>query len=48
MKLPFRVRGRGALWSMPPADQAAILPFVITCISDERKLVQDVDLGYQR
>jgi hypothetical protein len=47
-KLPFRVRGRGALWSMPAADQAAILPFVITCVQDERRLVQEVDLGYQQ
>ena len=30
------------------ADQAAILPFVITCIADERRLVQDVDLGYRQ
>jgi hypothetical protein len=44
--LPFRLKGRGALWSMPAADQAAILPFVITCIADERALVQDVDMGY--
>jgi hypothetical protein len=44
--LPFRLKGRGALWSMPAADQAAILPFVITCIVDDRALVQDVDMGY--
>jgi hypothetical protein len=46
-KLPFRLRGRGSLWTMPPADQAAILPFVLTCIEDDRKLVQEVDIGYQ-
>jgi hypothetical protein len=47
-KLPFRVRGRGSLWSMPAADQAAILPFVLTCVRDERSLVQEIDLGYDR
>jgi acylphosphatase len=47
-KLPFRLRGRGSLWSMPAADQAVILPFVLTCIEDDRRLVQDVDVGYER
>jgi hypothetical protein len=48
VKLPFRMRGRGSLWSMPAADQAVILPFVITCLIDDRKLLQDVDLSYIR
>jgi hypothetical protein len=28
---PFLVRGISAVWAMPPADQAAILPFMLTC-----------------
>lgn len=29
--LPFELRGVSAMWSMPAADQAAILPFMMTC-----------------
>ena len=29
--LPFELRGVSSVWSMPPADQAAILPFMLTC-----------------
>jgi hypothetical protein len=39
-KYRFVVFGKSALWSMPPADQAAILPFMLSCA----RLVQD-DLG---
>lgn len=28
---PIRVRGRSALWAMPPAAQAALLPPMLTC-----------------
>ncbi len=41
-KLPFRIRGWGAVWAMPAADQAAILPFVLTCIADGTHLIQDL------
>ena len=30
-KLPFELRGVSAVWSMPAADQAAILPFMLSC-----------------
>jgi hypothetical protein len=30
-ELPFELRGVAAMWSMPAADQAAILPFMLTC-----------------
>jgi hypothetical protein len=29
--LPFELRGLSSVWSMPAADQAAILPFMLTC-----------------
>jgi hypothetical protein len=29
--LPFEIRGLSAVWAMPPADQAAIMPFMLTC-----------------
>jgi hypothetical protein len=47
-RLPFIVHGRAALWSMPAADEATILPLVLTCVYDERRLVQVVDLNYQK
>ena len=35
---PFELKGRSRLWGMPAADQAAILPLMMTCtkISDAR------------
>ncbi len=29
--LPFELRGLGAMWSMPAADQAAIIPYMLSC-----------------
>jgi hypothetical protein len=29
--LPFELRGLSAVWAMEPADQAAIVPFMMTC-----------------
>lgn len=29
--LPFELRGLTAMWSMPAADQAAILPYMLSC-----------------
>jgi hypothetical protein len=29
--LPFELRGVSAVWAMPAVDQAAILPFMLTC-----------------
>ncbi len=29
--LPFELRGLSAMWSMPAADQAAILPYMLAC-----------------
>jgi hypothetical protein len=29
--MPFELRGLTAVWSMPPADQAAILPYMLAC-----------------
>jgi hypothetical protein len=33
---PFQLKGRGRLWSMSPADQAAILPLMMSCTHTER------------
>jgi hypothetical protein len=30
---PFVVRGMSRLWAMPAADQAAVLPFMMSCLS---------------
>jgi hypothetical protein len=46
-KIPFRLDGWGAVWAMTPADQAAILPFMMTCIrEDSQELVQAIDLNF--
>lgn len=29
--IPYEIRGLSSMWSMPAADQAAILPFMLTC-----------------
>ena len=30
-RIGFSCRGHDALWAMPPADQAAVLPAIFTC-----------------
>jgi hypothetical protein len=37
---PFELRGISAVWSMPAADQAAILPFMLSCsqVEEGRKI----------
>jgi hypothetical protein len=42
-RVPFVVRDLGALWSLTPADQAAILPLMLSCDTDTR-IIQVVDL----
>jgi hypothetical protein len=34
MDEPFTIRGMSRLWSMPAVDQAAVLPCMMTCLSD--------------
>lgn len=31
LQVPFVIRGRRELWAMPAADQAILLPFLLTC-----------------
>jgi hypothetical protein len=45
-KVPFVLDGWGAVWAMTPADQAAILPFMLTCLYDDVHLVQHVNLNF--
>jgi len=33
--VPFELRGLSAVWSMEPADQAAIMPFMLSCSNNE-------------
>lgn len=46
VKLPFELDGWGAVWAMTPADQAAILPFMLTCLRDDTEVVQKVNLSF--
>jgi hypothetical protein len=46
-KMPFQLDGWGAVWAMTPADQAAILPFMMTCVRDDsQQLVQAINLNF--
>ncbi len=38
---PVGLYGRRALWEMPPADQAAVLPLVLSCMQTELMLQED-------
>ncbi|HEY1585861.1 MAG TPA: hypothetical protein VGH63_09260 [Polyangia bacterium] len=41
--LPFELRGLTSVWAMPPADQAAIIPFMLSCSQvDEGRHMEDV------
>jgi len=41
--LPFELRGLSAVWAMPAADQAAIIPFMLSCSQvDEGRHMEDV------
>jgi hypothetical protein len=40
------VRGRAALWAMPPADQAAVLPAIFTCGSMQFRVIDAIDVGF--
>lgn len=40
------VQGRDALWSMPPADQAAVLPAILTCGNTQHRIIDDIVIGF--
>jgi hypothetical protein len=45
-RLGLNVVGRDALWSMPPADQAAVLPAILTCGSTQFRVVDSLEVGF--
>jgi hypothetical protein len=45
-RLPVTVAGQQALWSMAPADQAAVLPAIFTCGSMQFRVVDAIDVGF--
>jgi hypothetical protein len=45
-RIGLHVRGREALWAMPPADQAAILPAVLTCGNTQNRMLGDLSVGF--
>lgn len=45
-RLAITIDGRDALWSMPPADQAALLPTVLTCGSMQFRTVDNIEVGF--
>jgi hypothetical protein len=38
--------GRDVAWQMPPADQAAIIPALITCGGAQYRIVDNVEVGF--
>ena len=45
-RLGVTVSGEDALWQMPPADQAAVLPAIFTCGSMQFRVVDAIDVGF--
>jgi hypothetical protein len=45
-RLAAALHGREALWAMPAADQAAVLPAILTCGSMQFRVVDDFDAGF--
>ena len=45
-RLPAHLHGRQALWAMPAADQAAVLPALLTCGSMQFRVVDAFDAGF--
>ncbi len=45
-RISVTLNGRDALWSMPPADQAAVLPAIFTCGSMQFRVVDAIDVGF--
>ncbi|HWE29147.1 MAG TPA: hypothetical protein VHB97_14160 [Polyangia bacterium] len=45
-RIGVAVAGRDALWAMPPADQAAVLPAIFTCGSTQFRVVDSVVVGF--
>jgi hypothetical protein len=45
-RLPVTVHGPQALWDMPPADQAALLPAIFTCSNTQFRVVDGLDVGF--
>jgi hypothetical protein len=45
-RLAVNMTGREALWAMPPADQAVVLPGIFTCSSTQFRTVDGLDVGF--
>jgi hypothetical protein len=45
-RLSVTLRGRDAAWQMPAADQAAIIPAILTCSGAQFRMVSAIDVGF--
>ena len=45
-RIGLTVTGIKALWEMPPADQAAVLPAIFTCGSTQFRIVDSLEVGF--
>ena len=44
--ISLEVHGRDALWAMPPADQAALLPTILTCGDTQFRMLDGLVVGF--
>ena len=40
------IHGRESLWAMPAADQAAVLPTIMTCGDTQFRMLDDFEVGF--
>ena len=45
-RLGLTLHGREVAWQMPPADQAAIIPAILTCGGAQYRMVDSVEVGF--
>ena len=45
-RLGITITGAQALWSMPPADEAAVLPAIFSCGSTQMSVIDALEVGF--
>jgi hypothetical protein len=45
-RIGVNITGLKALWAMPPADQAAVLPALFSCSSSQFRVLDSLEVGF--
>jgi hypothetical protein len=45
-RIGVNITGLKALWAMPPADQAAVLPAIFSCSSSQFRVLDSLEVGF--